>query len=222
MKISNYYVMNLKDREDRRQECIKEFKQANIENYEFVDSVHWKSLEQSYLDYYTNREYRHVTKKQTSKYGLLGCGISHLKCYEKFLSDYGDDKTKYAVILEDDFEITIPNEIEQFIDDTINKTSDWNFIYLGGLKNPKNDKIESYLPGLDIVTSVWNAHAYIVKNDKDFYDYLKSLFERGYFADRALRMAARENKHQKHKYLITNPYVIVQRKSFSNIENRIK
>jgi GR25 family glycosyltransferase involved in LPS biosynthesis len=221
-EVSKYYIMNLPSREDRRKESIVELQKSGISNYEFVESVYWKEFSDEYLHTMTNLKYRHVTKDLIARYGLLGCGTSHLKAIKKFIDDFGTDGTKTCVILEDDFAIVNHSEIQDQIHAAINQSNDWDFIYLGGLKDPKNDKREEYLPNLDIAISVWNAHAYVIRNTQDIYDRMKALFDIGYFADRATRKLIRDDKHNKTRYLISYPYIITQRKSYSDINSRVK
>jgi len=221
-EVSKYYIMNLASRQDRRDECDIELQAADIKNYEYFMSTHWKDYPKDELESYLNREYRHVTKDEVAQKGLFGCGITHVRCIEQFLKEYGTDGTKIAIMLEDDFQIKDPKSFNEAISKAINTTDDWDLIYLGGLRNPKNDKKEEYLPGLDIAVSVWNSQSYIIRNTQDIYDRMKNLFERGYFADRALRKLIRDDKKNKNRYLITNPYLIIQRKSYSDINSKVK
>lgn len=221
-EVNKYYIMNLEIRKDRRDECDEELQLAGITNYNYFNSTHWKDYPQDKLNSYLDREYRHVTKDLIAKKGLFGCGITHLRCIKQFLKEFGTDGTKIAVMLEDDFQIKNHIEFKDDMSKVINTTNDWNFIYLGGLRNPKNDKKEEYLTGLDIAVSVWNSQSYIIRNTQDIYDKMENLFERGYFADRAIRKLIRDDKANKHKYLITNPYLIVQRKSYSDINSKVK
>jgi GR25 family glycosyltransferase involved in LPS biosynthesis len=157
-----------------------------------------------------------------ARYGLIGCGVTHLKTIKEFIDTYGTDGTKVAVILEDDFQIVDHGLIKEQIHTAINQSEDWDFIYLGGLRNAKEDKREEYLPGLDIAISVWNAHAYVIRNTQDIYDRMKTLFEDGYMADRATRKLIRNDKKRKERYLITHPYIIQQRRNYSDINNFVR
>jgi GR25 family glycosyltransferase involved in LPS biosynthesis len=220
--IDKYYIMNLETRQDRREECDMELRKANIENYEYFKSTHWKDVPPQVVDSYLAREYHHVTKDDHARRGLFGCGLTHVLCIERFIQEHGTDGTKTAVLLEDDFRIKEPLTFKTVINSAINLSKDWDMIYLGGLKNPKDDKRETYLPGLEIAISVWNAHAYVIRNTQDIYDKMKSYFERGFFADRALRKMIRDDKDNKNRYLIVDPYLVDQRRSYSDINEKIK
>lgn len=221
-KVTKYYIMNLATRQDRRDECDIELKAAGITNYEYFKSTYWKDYPQDELETYLTREYRHVTKDIVAQKGLFGCGITHVRCIEHFLKEFGTDGTKIAVMLEDDFQIIDPVGFNDAVNKAINTTDDWDLIYLGGLRNPKNDKREDFIPGLDIALGVWNSQSYVIRNTQNIYDKMKDLLERGYFADRALRKMIRDDKKNKHRYLITNPYLIIQRKSYSDINNKVR
>jgi hypothetical protein len=221
-EVNIYYVMNLPQRDDRREASEAEFQTAAITNYEFFQSTHWRDVPDEEMNDLINREYRHVTKDMNARKGLAGCGITHLACIKNFIDQYGSDGTKTAVILEDDFQIVDYGLIKEQIHTAINSTNDWDFIYLGGLRNAKEDVREEFLPGVDIAISVWNAHAYVIRNTQDIYDRMKALFDRGYFADRAWRKLIREDKKNKHKYLITYPYTIMQKRNFSDINNCVR
>jgi hypothetical protein len=214
--------MNLPHREDRRDASIKEMSEAGISNYEFFNSTHWRDIPQEELDSLITREYRHVTKDINARYALTGCGLTHMNCVKHFIDTYGTSGENIAILLEDDFAIVNHKEFKKQIDTAINSTSDWEFIYLGGLRNPKEDKREEYLTGLDIAISVWNAHAYVIRNTPTIYERVNDLFYRGYFADRAYRKMIRDDKKNKHKYLITYPYIVTQRRNYSDINNCVR
>lgn len=222
LEVNKYYVMNLPHREDRRKLSINELSKAGITNYEFVESIYWKDYSEEELERLTHLEYRHVTKDLRARYGLVACGATHVKTIKQFIETFGTDGTKVAVLLEDDFEIVDHSALQEQINTAINQSPNWDFIYLGGLRNPKNDKREEYLPNLDIAVSVWNAHAYVIRNTQDIADRMENLYHRGFFADRATRKLIRDDKERKHRYLITYPYIVVQKRNFSDINNCIR
>lgn len=222
MEVNKYYVLNLPHRTDRKEASEAELQTAGIMNYEFFESTHWKNVDKEEMESLINREYRHVTKDMDARRALAGCGITHLKAIQKFLEEYGNDGTKVAVILEDDFTIVDPGLIKNQIHEAINASPHWDFIYLGGLRNAKEDKREEYLPNLDIAISVWNAHAYVIRNSQDLCDRMQDLFNRGYFADRAYRKLIRADKKNKERYLITYPYTVMQKRNYSDINNCIR
>ena len=216
------FVINLPHREDRRLECIREFEKIGLYDYEFIDAVHWNQLSEEYLEDMVNREYKYKTKDKRAQYGNVGCGLSHLKVYSHILENYGKSGDKAFIVLEDDFRIENPATFMSKINEALTITRDWNIIYLGGLKNTKGDKREEFLPGFEKAISVWNSHAYLIKNDPEWISSMKLVAERGYFADRALRKVARDDKSNSHRYLIMWPYEVLQRKSYSDINHVVR
>jgi len=215
-------VINLPHRQDRKLECIREFESVKFYDYEFIEAVNWKLFKTEILDEMSSRDYKYKTKNKRSIYGNVACGLSHLKVLDKMVEDYGKTGDKAFMIFEDDFSVERPVEFMEKVNEIINATNDWSIIYLGGLRNPKGDKREPFLPGIDKAISVWNAHAYIVKNDVNFIAAMKELASRGYYADRAIRKIIRDDKHNSHRYLVTWPYQALQRKSYSDIDNIYK
>jgi hypothetical protein len=222
MEVTKYYVLNLPYRTDRKEAATVELEKAGVDNYEFLVSTHWKDLGQEELDRLINLEYRHVTKDMNARYALAACGYTHLHAIKQFIDVYGTDGTQACVILEDDFTIVDHLKIKEQINEAINATPDWDFIYLGGLRNAKEDKREEYLPNLNIAISVWNAHAYVIRNTQDIYDRTLDLYNRGFFADRAFRKMIRDDKRNKQRYLITCPYTIMQKRNFSDINSCVR
>lgn len=216
------YVINLPHRSDRRLECIREFEKINFYDYEFIEAVNWKSFPTDLLDDMVNREYKYKTKDKRAQYGNVACGLSHLKVYDHIVENYGKTSDKAFIVLEDDFQIENPSEFWNKVEESLTITNDWNIVYLGGLKNTKGDKREEFLPGFEKAISVWNSHAYIIKNDPDWFAAMKEVEKRGYYADRALRKVARDDKKNAHRYLIMWPYQVLQRKSYSDINHVVR
>lgn len=222
MKIEKIFVINLPHRQDRKRESILEFESIKNYDYEFIDAVNWNDLSDDYLEDCVNRDYKHRTKDKRAQYGNVACGLSHLKIYDYILNNYGKGSDKAFIILEDDFHIKNPRTFLDKVNEVLTITNDWNIIYLGGLKNTNGDKREPFLPGVEKVISVWNSHAYIIKNDPDWIAGMKECAKRGYYADRALRKVARDDKTNAHRYLIAWPYEVLQRKSYSDINRIVK
>jgi GR25 family glycosyltransferase involved in LPS biosynthesis len=218
--IEKVFVINLPHRVDRREECVQEFSRINYSNYEFVEAVNWKNLDKSTLDDLINREYKFKTKDTLAKYALVACGLSHIKIYDHISSEYGAESDKFFIILEDDFHIENPEIFFSKVEEAINLKEDWRIIYLGGLRNTNGDKRNSYIPNFEKATSVWNTHAYIIKNDPIWFSAVKEVAERGYFADRGFRKIIRDRSYEAEKFLIMWPYQVLQRRSFSDI-NRV-
>ena len=106
------YCVNLKERTDRWQECLKNFKKYDITNFERIDAV-------------KINENIHPKRK-----GQIGCALSFAKCFE----DIKNNNYKNALLLEDDFEFkydkeTLFEKLNKSLNDLPN---DWDSLYLGG------------------------------------------------------------------------------------------
>src|ERR1022692_4104238 len=79
----------------RRVHIINEFKKINLE-FEFIDAVNGHSLKLE-SDPLVNYEMVLKHPKWLTP-GAIGCGLSHVKCYQKVI----DEKLDFALIFEDD------------------------------------------------------------------------------------------------------------------------
>ena len=108
------YVVSLKNALARRSYLEEMMAKYNV-SYQVVDAVYGKELED---------DYKHTINPQRNlKDSEIGCFLSHLECYEKFLETEED----YAVILEDDSLIT--DQFQKFINAKINKDA-FDFLFL--------------------------------------------------------------------------------------------
>jgi glycosyl transferase, family 25 len=95
------YVVNLKRREDRRQQMITQFKRYNITNYQFIDAVDGHALTDDVVNsVYDARMAKRLLRELTRN--ELGCAMSHRMIYEAV----DREQVPYAIILEDDAIIT--------------------------------------------------------------------------------------------------------------------
>lgn len=107
-----------------------------------------------------------LSKKYDQKMGQIGCYLSHLNIYKKIKND---NKSGYTVIFEDDFLINTPdlkNEIKKSIDILKNKNIDFDFIFLGNLRNNHGKNIKDNLYYLDKNTNLYGTHGYLINNNK--------------------------------------------------------
>lgn len=105
------YCINLDERKDRWNECLKNFQKYEIDNYERIDAIKVNGN-------------IHPKRK-----GQLGCALSFCKTFEKALAD-GHEK---ILIFEDDFEFPFPKEdlFEKLNRSIIELPKDWDSFYLG-------------------------------------------------------------------------------------------
>jgi len=107
-----------------------------------------------------------LSKKYDQKMGQIGCYLSHLNIYKKIKND---NKSGYTVIFEDDFLINTPdfkNEIKKSINILKNKNIDFDFIFLGNLRNNHGINIMDNLYYLDKNTNLYGTHGYLINNSK--------------------------------------------------------
>ncbi len=107
-----------------------------------------------------------LSKKYDQKMGQIGCYLSHLNIYKKIKND---NKSGYTVIFEDDFLINTPdlkNEIKKSINTLKNKNIDFDFIFLGNLRNNHGKNIKDNLYYLDKNTNLYGTHGYLINNNK--------------------------------------------------------
>ncbi len=106
------YCINLAERSDRWNECLKNFEKYEINNYERIDAVKIDA---------------NIPSKRK---GQIGCALSFIKCFEKIKNK----NLKNVLILEDDFEFQIEKEILfQKLNNSLKELpEDWDSIFLGG------------------------------------------------------------------------------------------
>ncbi len=88
------YVVNLKKREDRREQMKKKIEKVGIKTYNFFEAVNGKELElipELCLLFERNDFY--------NKKGVIGCALSHIHLWNKLIMDKEND---FYVIFEDD------------------------------------------------------------------------------------------------------------------------
>lgn len=106
------YCINLKEREDRWHDCLKNFEKYDIKNFERIEAIK------------VNKDI-HPKRK-----GQIGCALSFAKCFEQIRNN----NYKNTLILEDDFEFKydknttfgkLNNALEQL-------PKNWDSLFLGG------------------------------------------------------------------------------------------
>lgn len=105
------YCINLKDREDRWNECLENFRKYKITNYERIEA------------------FRVDGPIHPKRKGQIGCSLSYAVCINKAINE----GLKNVLILEDDFEFIFDCEelherMRRCLDDLPN---DWDSIYFG-------------------------------------------------------------------------------------------
>lgn len=106
------YCINLKERTDRWESCLKNFEKYEISNYERIDAIKVNG------DLPSKRK------------GQIGCSLSFAKCFDKIIKE----KISKVLIFEDDFEFKLEKKelFEKLNKSIFDLPDDWDSIYLGG------------------------------------------------------------------------------------------
>jgi len=115
------YVINLKKDVKRWNEIVLEFNKAGITEYNRIDAIYGKDLNDDEIKDNTTMMCRY-----TCTYPMIGIGMSHLKTWEKFL-ETGQER---ALIFEDDVEL-VPNFKEELLLRLNTIPNNADLIYLG-------------------------------------------------------------------------------------------
>lgn len=190
--ISNHIYINLDERNDRMIHCEKELKKIGLD-----------------------RPCRFSAIK--TKVGIVGCGLSHLKCLETAKKE----GLPYITIFEDDIVISKPNQLKNIVNRIIKSGVEWDVLCLGGNAfKPHKEEEDDYV----VVNRMYCGTAYIVK--AHFYDTmidniragLGKLVETG---DRKYSWDAWWiNLQREYRFLLINPLSVYQREDYSDIEKR--
>ena len=197
------FVINLAERKDRWDDCIKQFKKYNITNYERFNAIKPK------LEDIDKEQYKDiwVEYKDNEKYicGAMGCKFSHLQvikiCKER--------KYKQVLILEDDFLLcnNFNNEITNLFK---NLDLKWSMFYLGCSWYRKSLEVKNHT-NIRKAIGVLAAHAYILK-DIVFDRFITEIENSTIELDNVYK-----NLQKRNKIYMCNPSLITQKNGFSNI-----
>ena len=190
--IQNHFYINLDERNDRMVHCENELKKIGLD-----------------------RPCRFSAVK--TKHGIIGCGISHLRCIESAKKD----NLPYIAIFEDDIVISKPNKLRNQVDRILKSQVDWDVLCLGGNAFlPHKEVGDDYV----IVNRMYCGTAYIVKQhyyDKlieNIRDGLTKIMETG---NRDFSWDAHWIELQKQdRFLLVNPLTVYQRPDYSDIEKK--
>jgi len=163
------YYINMNNRQDRDNSMkilLKTFDQFNI-NYERIEAIDGRDLDINELisNNVVNNDYMKTNYKRDFKRGEVGCVLSHIKSWKKFLeSDY-----KYGIFFEDDieinkeyFDIIFPNILTELPEHNF----DWCYLGMNGLGfvNDYYKKIISkYFYETESIS--YGCHAYILSRE---------------------------------------------------------
>jgi GR25 family glycosyltransferase involved in LPS biosynthesis len=173
-KLYNTYlikVVNLKRREDRKNNMIKLFNDHHITNYEFIEAVDGTTLSCEIEPFKTQAQL-FIGNDFNNRRGVIGCALSHINLWTKLLTS--DDN--YYVIFEDDINFSskyqdINKELNKAIE-IINNPSSVNCLNIDILflgyhmwKNQEDERFNYNSYNIDILDQnkfVGGTFAYII------------------------------------------------------------
>jgi glycosyl transferase family 25 len=116
------YIINL-NRSKERYECIKKHLNGLGLNIERIEAVDGSTLSQEEIDKKVDLESYRTFFLHSPKRGTIGCSLSHIKVWERFLqSDF-----EFAMIFEDDVSFD-PKNLKIVIDDLVKNKELWDIV----------------------------------------------------------------------------------------------
>ena len=163
-KYAGAYVINLKENDDRRKNFIANWNNRcpKIEIFEAIDTrlSWWKKYKDQISDIGI-KQIKETIKNKARKHhadltpGAIGCYLSHLNCWKKFLESKKGD---YCLILEDDS--SLPNNLLPMVKKIPKIIKEkWGFVLLGWIAT---SKYEEYNELLCKVNNFALCHAYLI------------------------------------------------------------
>jgi GR25 family glycosyltransferase involved in LPS biosynthesis len=89
--------------------------------------------------------------------------MSHLNLIKQIKNS---NDSEYAIIFEDDFDIVVPNfveEVQHIIENVENMKIDFDLILLGNLNDNKGEQVTENVYKINENESLWGTHGYLVK-----------------------------------------------------------
>lgn len=114
-------IINLKHRNDRKNNIINEFNKNNINNYDFVDAIYGNELElnDNIVEIFKNNDFG-------NRKSFIGCALTHYNLWNNLLND---EETDYYLIFEDD--IKLAHNFNEKINQLTNIFKKKDFVFLG-------------------------------------------------------------------------------------------
>ena len=117
------FVVNLKRRPDRKQQIELRLKNLGIKNYEITEAVDGQQLPEDLSNVYNQTKSRQIHRQL--KRSEVACSLSHINIAKRII----DENIDYAIILEDDAELSI--NFKTFIKDFNLEPNKFDFLILG-------------------------------------------------------------------------------------------
>lgn len=153
------YIINL-NRSKERYEYIKGYVNGLGLKSELVEAVDGSTLSIKEISEKVDLESYKMFLGHLPKRGTIGCSLSHIKAWQKFLSS----NLQFAVIFEDDVSFN-PNKVKIIIEDLVKNNKLWDIVILEISHNGFPLKIKNLTNNNHLVvylTEVTHAGAYII------------------------------------------------------------
>lgn len=167
-KYTGAYVINLEECDDRKKEFFKEWNNIDdrINIIKAVDTRDgmWLNYKHKISKKAIEELKESIVKKERKNNsslteGAVGCYLSHLKCWKRFLKE-STSKNDYCLILEDDS--SIPKDLFETTSNLVNRiNTKWGIILLGWIAI---NKYLTFNKDLLIPRKFWLTHAYLLSN----------------------------------------------------------
>ena len=217
MNIDKVFVINLRERLDRKEAIIKELESVQIENYEFFDAIRPTIEEVNNWNPFYIRNiptwFKKLNKDETKyRIGALGCLLSHLNII-RISKERG---YKNVLILEDDTKFTLGKKSSFFdklrqLDGEINRLVNiYGILYLTGNHAQNSFKIVS--PNIINTRYTFTTGSYII-SEKGMEYVLKNINN----YDREIDVFYAEHLQQNIPCFCIYPHITRQTESYSDI-----
>lgn len=121
------FVINLKRRPDRKALIETRLNNLGIQNFEIIEAVDGKELPEDLSEVYNEDSAIQIQRRL--KKSEIACALSHLKIAKKII----DENLDYAIILEDDAELTL--QFKHFVKDFDIEPNKFDFLILGSFSS---------------------------------------------------------------------------------------
>ena len=153
-KKSYIRILNLKRREDRKNIMIERLKEANIDNYDFIEAIDGQNLEPT-----KTLEKLFRDNDFGSRRGVIGAALSHYNLWKELLED---DDYNYYIIMEDDIQFC--KDFKKKLDKIKNQIEEKEFLFFGySMFDYERQEIKKYneTDTMDTEIQNLNRHIYI-------------------------------------------------------------
>jgi GR25 family glycosyltransferase involved in LPS biosynthesis len=138
------YVINLKERTDRKKHIVNELKKINCINYTFIEAINGKKL-------------KNTTKLTDGMFGLINT-------YINIYIDWKNENKEDIIIIEDDC-VFVESFNEKLHNYVINVPKDWDMMYFGANHNYHiGEKTKTVNEKCIKLNNSYSAHCVLLKS----------------------------------------------------------